>query len=238
MLIRTTTSRFTLRSYIFTDFFSTVPHDRPAQIVESVSYMNRDARQDRHTLLVNTTMERNDFCCEKRCLRCPRTVVDGRLRCGCYSWCKCYCVKNVSFDESSPPQPPARSAAVNNVNETTSNCERRWPPRPAPRQTIVPLGPISFNGSASLSTERQERQSDDRSSTPRSRVYDNKPDEYAMYKGIRCRCGEWLSNDSILEILSPCGHQFCQACARMFDRCFTCHTLINDRVCTLARSIF
>lgn len=34
-----------------------------------------------------------NFCCEKRCLRSPRALVDGKLECGCYHWCKCACSK-------------------------------------------------------------------------------------------------------------------------------------------------
>nr|WLJ60235.1 MAG: hypothetical protein AmFV_00084 [Apis mellifera filamentous virus]WOK43192.1 MAG: hypothetical protein [Apis mellifera filamentous virus]WOK43492.1 MAG: hypothetical protein [Apis mellifera filamentous virus]WOK43725.1 MAG: hypothetical protein [Apis mellifera filamentous virus] len=33
------------------------------------------------------------FCCEQRCLRVPRSLVDGKLTCGCYHWCKCACIK-------------------------------------------------------------------------------------------------------------------------------------------------
>lgn len=41
-----------------------------------------------------------DYCCERRCLRSPRTVVDGPLRCGCFSWCKCSCAKNLAVNLS------------------------------------------------------------------------------------------------------------------------------------------
>lgn len=32
-----------------------------------------------------------EYCCELQCLRCPRALVDGLLRCGCYYWCTCAC---------------------------------------------------------------------------------------------------------------------------------------------------
>lgn len=33
-----------------------------------------------------------NYCCERQCIRVPRTVVDGRLTCGCYYWCLCKCL--------------------------------------------------------------------------------------------------------------------------------------------------
>lgn len=34
----------------------------------------------------------DDYCCHLRCLKMPRTVVDGPLPCGCWQWCICECL--------------------------------------------------------------------------------------------------------------------------------------------------
>lgn len=46
----------------------------------------------------NTDQRSNDetYCCEKRCLTMPRTVVDGQLDCGCFSWCTCSCCTRIA----------------------------------------------------------------------------------------------------------------------------------------------
>lgn len=33
-----------------------------------------------------------NYCCGARCLKMPRTVVDGPLPCGCWQWCTCECI--------------------------------------------------------------------------------------------------------------------------------------------------
>lgn len=172
-------------------------------------------------------MDQNHYCCEKKCIRSPRTVVDGKLRCGCYSWCRCACERfreerrtllptTVAFPEGPMQESMYRREVYSVRNDllTKSN---------------VP-------GTSSYSRERDEITTS--SSQQLLRTYDDKPERYGVYRGIRCRCGEWLSGDMSIVFVSPCGHHFCSTCAVMFDRCFTCHVLITDRATALARFIF
>lgn len=50
---------------------------------------------DKHKLVFTSFAAKQnvqmEFCCEKKCLTSPRSVVDGKLFCGCYCWCKCAC---------------------------------------------------------------------------------------------------------------------------------------------------
>lgn len=58
------------------------------------------------------------FCCELRCVRMPETVVDGPLRCGCWSWCVCECVcKKGIFDRNATSSNAVSSRRKHFLNE-------------------------------------------------------------------------------------------------------------------------
>lgn len=280
-----------------------------------------------------------DYCCERKCLRSPRTVVDGRLRCGCFSWCKCSCAKNLAvkltgiegikpfsllqqsafasslkraplvavaegekqvptvtrtgsmdqrpstFDRKNVGEDRCSSASArpstgwakceigNKDDQTNNNPEEmvndvRGPtvllndeqtindrlPRPFPRRRYMVLPKVNVDDCNRAEGQRPFDGHVDnegycgvpadvpfasKSSPSHSicRVYDRKPESDVVYRGVRCRCGLWLNNSSPLVFVSPCGHHFCDTCANMFDRCFTCHALITGRVSTSVERI-